>query len=104
MSEQARLCFPHRAPPQEMPRRAGVHTPALPRGTPLPWPLTRTSPIAVAEVREAPDVAQAHGIAYAGQHKLDLVAPVATLDALLLLALLPRHGAVLQRDAVGSVN
>lgn len=82
----------------------GAHPHTCPEDPHSPGPLTPTSPIAVAEVWEAPDVAKAHGIAHAGQHKLDLVAPVATLDALLLLALLPGHGAVLQRDAVGCVN
>lgn len=82
----------------------GAHQHTCPKEPHSLGPFTPTSPIAVAEVWEAPDVAKAHGIAHAGQHKLDLVAPVATLDALLLLALLPRHGAVLQRDVIGCVN
>lgn len=56
----------------------------------------RTSSVPVAEVREPPDVAQAHGVAHAGEDKLDLVAPVPSPGVLILLHRLSRNGSVLQ--------
>lgn len=54
-----------------------------------------TSPVAIAEVWEAPDIAQAHGIAHARQYKLDLVAPVAPFEVLVLLGGLAGHSTIL---------
>lgn len=54
-----------------------------------------TSPVAIAEVWEAPDIAQAHGIAHARQYKLDLVAPVAPFEVLLPLGGLAGHSTIL---------
>lgn len=54
-----------------------------------------TSPVAVAEVWEAPDIAQAHGIAHARQYKLDLVAPVAPFEVLVPLGGLAGHSTIL---------
>lgn len=44
-----------------------------------------TSSTPVAEVREPPDVAQAHCVAHAREDKLDLVAPVASPSVFILL-------------------
>lgn len=63
-------------------------------GGPCPVPLG-TSPVAIAEVWETPDVAQAHGIAHARQYKLDLVAPVAPSEVLVLLGGLAGHSTIL---------
>lgn len=54
-----------------------------------------TSPVAIAEVWEAPDIAQAHGIAHARQYKLDLVAPVAPFEVLVPLGGLAGHSTIL---------
>ena len=54
-----------------------------------------TSPVAIAEVWKAPDIAQAHGIAHARQYKLDLVAPVAPFEVLVLLGGLTGHSTIL---------
>ena len=49
-----------------------------------------TSPVAIAEVREPPDVTQTHGITDAGQQKLGVVGPVAAF-LVLVSVLLDRH-------------
>ena len=47
-----------------------------------------TSPVALTQVREAPDVSQAHAEAHAGQHVLGLVVPLGPVPGLRGLQLL----------------
>lgn len=58
----------------------------------------RTSSVPVAEVGEPPDVTQAHGVAHAGENKLDLVPPVAPSRDLRLLRWLARNGSILREE------
>lgn len=63
----------------------------------LPRPIL-TSPIAIAEVREAPYIAKPNSVANARENKLDLVAPVATLEVLVSLSRLTRHSTILPEE------
>jgi hypothetical protein len=51
--------------------------------------------VLVAEVREAPDVAQAHGVAEAGEEEITLVVPGASLRIILAFARI--HGGLFTR-------
>lgn len=57
-----------------------------------------TSPVAVAQIRESPDVAQAHSIAHTGQHKLNLVAPVAPFEVLVSFGHLTGDSTILWKE------
>ena len=57
-----------------------------------------TSPIAIAEVWEAADTAQAHGVAHASHHQADLAAAAAPLAAVVPLGGLAGHRATLWRQ------
>ena len=68
---------------------AALYTPvAGPRfeGTQLILDVTlRTSSVAKAQIRETPNVAEAHSVADAGQHEVQVIGPVATLLVLVHL-------------------
>lgn len=75
---RAGKCYPAYSPlPAKPPRCAWVPGPRPP-----PRP---TSAVALAQVREAPHVAQAHAEAHAGEHVLGLVVPLGPRARLLLL-------------------
>lgn len=59
-----------------------------------------TSAVSVAEVGKPPDVAEAHSIAHAGEHKLNLVTPVPSPGVFILLHWFTRNGAILWRRQI----
>lgn len=61
------------------------------------WKCVCTSSISVAEVGKPPNVTQTHSIAHAGEHKLNLVAPVPSSGVFILLHRLTWNGSILRK-------